>query len=210
MKKVRIEELILKHDAMPSLDTLVSEGCDPVLILSVLQALRSQWPHVDDWKKLTGMTLDQTKRLIDRMRRTADQVQQTHSHALGFLLVQSDSTKSLPQLPNSLRRYAQQLESATKLFGPRKQAISNAWKCHLVSHVLNATANFHDKEVSELISAALNGQTYTAHAHKVWREQKFHREAKHPESSKFNSFQQGACNRFNTNQLETTEFNKFQ
>ncbi len=173
MKKRSIEELILKHNAIPSLDALVSEGCDPVLILSVLQALRSQWPHVDNWKKLTGMTLDQTKRFIEAIRRTADGIQETHSHALGFLLIQSESTKCLTHLPTFLRRYAQQLQAATKLFGPRKHAISKVWKCHLISHVLNATGKPHDKEVSELISAALNGQTYTADVHKVWREQNY-------------------------------------
>jgi len=162
-----IEDSLKTRKALPALDALVSAGCDRNELLRDLDSLRKREPKLDDWESFTGTDLKGLKRLIDRIRKIAAELQ-TINMELGMLFIVSRQPHLVP-LPKHLKEYARWLEASAKFAGPQKNLVQNLDIYDLTRNVHEKTKRWHDREVSELMSAVLAKPNYDEVAHRMWR-----------------------------------------
>jgi hypothetical protein len=177
-------QFLLEHRA--DVDRLIKAGCDRNELLFVLELA---FLADDSWKRLLGARdARQIKNWIAQIRHCADLIERLNrSELIHLLAIESRNPKFAlihepPSLPQRLRNYADNLEWARQLYGPKRAAHRNAWKACLTALVVESTGKPHDPEVGALIGAVQENKVGTnrgsarrvkgtsdAEAQKAWR-----------------------------------------
>ena len=169
-----IEKLLAEHSALPALDTLVELGCDKGVLIPLLHLIRDRWPHLDDWKLLTGRDLKHLASAIRDIEHCATLIKSLNKSSFGFLLI-VEGIREFRNLPNLLLAYARQLELAKATLGPKRGLALHMQKYWIVKYVISATRKPCDNEVSALIAATSGNNSYDTASHKQWRHKWFRR-----------------------------------
>jgi hypothetical protein len=160
---------IRDHNASGALDKLVRWGCRKSAIMGILSVLQRPFFDRDSMSKWAGMDGKKLKELARDARDCATRIQIVNSHPVGYVIGQGKGGSLLRSLPTLLTAYAEVLEREAKEAGPKRHTVLQTNKAMLVQHVVEATGQPHDEEVSALIAVAIGRHKYTTDAHKVWR-----------------------------------------
>jgi hypothetical protein len=170
-----VVELLRKQNwsAYKYLGDLVSAGCDPYELLTLIYLLRQSKGHLlGDWRLDFGKKRKiDLQRIVNRMNRMADTVDALNGSRAGwFLHTAMKSEPDLLILPHLLRKYAMRLQGAVSFSGPKKRFARSKILRDLIKYVEKATNDSHDEEVTTLVAYAERNPDYDIAAHKKWRQ----------------------------------------
>jgi len=156
-------------DLDDDLKALVADGCGRNRLRCLIKVFVDRSLADDSWINFCGMSLRKLRRSLEALRRCADATEAINRGFVVSFVSTDPSYRWLRNLPMLLRRYAKQLELLTRIHGPKKHPLQHFLKANLVTYVRQTTGKWHDREVSNLISAVLNKPSYDEVSHRMWR-----------------------------------------
>jgi len=168
LKRLRTDDYWEARQALLSL----CRKCDKSFLLLCLWALRPGGKTQDTWHALVGFDRRQTSTICRALRKSANVIERLNSRLLvRYVLARFSFWRSvLPELPKILRAYAAFVEKGPRELRvqPKARPITSFLRAALIAHVRRRTGAPHDRELSALYGAALQGP-YDAERWRTWR-----------------------------------------
>ncbi len=164
-----VEAAIGRRVALADLDCLVDRGCVRQDLLVHLAVLRDTDHSLDAFAWWAGgLNRRQVKAAVQRIERSATEVERLTHTPVRALLAQNPQATALVSLPTTLRTCAAVLNDLLKET-KRNHLTADLSVARLVRYVKECTGRFHDREVSALVSAVRPTTVDSPDAHKEWR-----------------------------------------
>lgn len=169
-----IEKILQEVGASKELERLVDQKCDRMTVLAALAWLHHLDPKLDILDFWTGRKRRRLKGLPQRLNEVAAEVESLNARPFRALLAARAGAAELVALDDTLRRYAAVCQNLLDEVSDQKHLHRDMAVATLVRHVVISTGQFHDSEVSALVSAVLQ-RDYSTKAHQAWRLKKYSR-----------------------------------
>jgi hypothetical protein len=176
-----LESTILKHEAMPSLQALLSAGCERGTLLCSLglscgrpvEFIFDGWftePGPHSLQNLFGLKGREFSKLRDLILEAAQHVDGINRRFEFGVLLTTPHLQMFQGIPRLLQGYVSLLDLAAERLAGGTHFYRNMGKGILTLYVKQQTGRFQDQEVSGLL-AAVGNNSYDAVNHRDWRKE---------------------------------------
>jgi hypothetical protein len=175
-----LESAIKAQSAYKYVEELLNKRCDrDTLLRSIGLACGKPVDFLlDNWftkvgpeslKNLFGLKGRNFSALLERLLRTADDVENVRRHFEFGILLTTPHLQLFQGLPELIRGYVSLLKLASEKLGRGTHLYRNLGTAILTLYVKHQTGRFHDEQVSALL-AAVRDNRYNTDSHRQWRE----------------------------------------
>jgi hypothetical protein len=166
--RAQIASFIDKSGCQLEWAELLKTGCGPDILAGLLMRVKNADGR-KGWKVLYGFSSKKkVKAALDSLRIAADLMDQMLDSEFGSGSSALECDHHVSSIPEHLRAYVQSTESLLPRITDRLHRPVHIAKELIVNYVLLATGEYHDDELSALLSSVLS-QPYSSGAHAAWR-----------------------------------------